>query len=179
MSNNILNKRLKDEMSKQNWTGRKLSLEANLSYNAIHYILSGKNKSTNFEVVNAIADVLGVSPFYLLGDNYDKTKKSYSQQDGLDVKKIASKQSDKIDGLKNLAETEVPYDGELYREIMSVVEALLVAKNSLTIGRIEYFTHCIYSQVQKLDREEKGKNRQQNIRSYAEGIIDYALNRME
>ncbi len=164
MSNNVLTKRLKDEMKKQNWTGRKLSTEANLSYNAVHYILSGKNKSTNFEVVNAIADVLGVSPFYLLDENYDKNNKSHNTQSKFDS--------------KGSIEKEIPYDGEVYREIMSVVEELLDAKNSLTTGRIEYFTHYIYSQIQKMDFEEQGKNRKKNIRSYAEGIIDYALNRI-
>ncbi len=157
MSNNILTKRLKDEMKKQHWTGRKLSTKANLSYNAIHYIISGKNKSTNFESVNAIAEVLGVSPFYLLDENYDKNKTSNQVE------------------VKELPTQETPYDGEIYREIMSVVEELLSAKNSLTTERIEYFTHYIYSQIVKTDVE----NRKKNIRSYAEGIIDYALNRME
>lgn len=165
MSSNILTKRLKDEMKKQNWTGRKLSQEANLSYNAIHYILSGKTKSTNFEVVNAIASVLGVSPFYLLDENYDKTNKNPNVQNNLDAKKPLEK--------------EIPYDGELYRKIMGVVEELLIAKNSLTTGRIEYFTHYVYSQIKKMDIEEKERNCGKNIRSYAEGIIDYALNRMD
>jgi transcriptional regulator with XRE-family HTH domain len=154
-------------MKKQNWTGRKLSVEANLSYNAIHYILSGKTKSTNFEVVNAIASVLGVSPFYLLDEKYDKNK-NYITPTAINS--------------KELADPEIPYDGELYRQIMSVVENLLTAKNSLTTGRIEYFTHYIYSQIKKMELEEKGesfeKNHKQNIRSYAEGIIDYALNKM-
>jgi transcriptional regulator with XRE-family HTH domain len=169
MSSNVLTKRLKDEMKKQNWTGRKLSTEANLSYNAIHYILSGKNKSTNFEVVNAIAGVLGVSPFYLLDENYDKNNKSHNTQIKLDSKGSAKKEISE----------EIPYDGELYREIMSIVEELLDAKNSLTTGQIEYFTHYIYSQIQKMDFEGQGKTRKKNIRSYAEGIIDYALNRMD
>jgi transcriptional regulator with XRE-family HTH domain len=155
MSSNILTKRLKDEMKKQHWTGRKLSTKANLSYNAIHYILSGKNKSTNFEVVNAIAEVLGVSPFYLLDENYDNNKTSNQVE------------------FKEVSEKEAPYDGEMYREIMSVVEELLIAKNSLTTQRIEYFTHYIYSQIAKVGDGKK------NLRSYAEGIIDYALNRME
>ncbi len=162
MSDLTLVKRLKEEMTKQNWTGRKLSTEANLSYNAIHYILSGKNKSTNFEVVNAIASVLGVSPFYLLDANYDKNK-NHNTKNNLDSK---------------LIEKEVPYDGELYREIMSVVEELLENKNRLTTGRIEYFTHYIYSKITKMDFEKKEKNRRKNIKNYAEGIIDYALNRM-
>ena len=55
MTNDILTERLKYEMKKKNWSGRNLSKTANLSYNAIHYILSGKNKSTTFEVVSAIA----------------------------------------------------------------------------------------------------------------------------
>ncbi len=160
MSGNILVKRLKDEMEKQNWTGRKLSSEANLSYNAVHYILSGKTKSTNFEVVNAIASVLNVSPFYLLDENYkEKTKTSHTQ--GLPENEGNEK--------------EIPYDGELYRKIMSVVEEILEAKKSLTTARIEYFTHYIYSQIKKMDSKEKDKN----ITSYAEGIIDYALNRMD
>ena len=163
MSDITFVKRLKDEMAKQNWTGRKLSTEANLSYNAIHYILSGKNKSTNFEVVNAIASVLGVSPFYLLDKNYDKNK-NHNAKNNLDIK---------------LIEKGIPYDGELYREIMSVVEELLEAKNSLTTQRIEYFTHYLYSQITKMDLEKKDKNRRKNIKNYAEGIIDYALNRMD
>jgi len=157
MSSNILTKRLKDEMKKQNWTGRKLSTKANLSYNAIHYILSGKNKSTNFEVVNAVAEVLGVSPFYLLDENYDKNKTPNQVE------------------FKEVSEKETPYDGEMYREIMSAVEELLIAKNSLTTQRIEYFTRYIYSQMAKVDVGDGRKN----LRSYAEGIIDYALNRME
>jgi len=157
MSSNILTKRLKDEMKKQNWTGRKLSTKANLSYNAIHYILSGKNKSTNFEVVNAIAEVLGVSPFYLLDENYDKNKTPNQVE------------------FKEVSEKETPYDGEMYREIMSAVEELLIAKNSLTTQRIEYFTRYIYSQMAKVDVGDRRKN----LRSYTEGIIDYALNRME
>jgi len=165
MSSNILIKRLKDEMKKQNWTGRKLSLEANLSYNAVHYILSGKNKSTNFEVVNAISSVLGVSPFYLLDETHDKKNKSHNAQNNLHS--------------KELCEKEIPYDGELYREVMCIVEELLIVKNSLTTERIEYFTHYIYSQIKKMNIEEKEKNWGENIRCYAEGIIDYALNRMD
>lgn len=163
MSENILIKRLKDEMKKQHWTGRKLSVEANLSYNAIHYILSGKNKSTNFDVVSAIASVLGVSPFYLLDENYDKANKNHNAQNNLDAK---------------LIQKSTPYDGELYREIMSVVEELLTTKNSLTTERIEYFTHYIYSQMVKTDLEKKEKNRRKDIKNYSEAIIDYALNRM-
>ncbi len=157
---NILIKRLTDEMKQQNLTGRKLSMKANLSYNAIHYIVSGKNKSTNFEVVNAIADALGVSPFYLLDEKYDKNQK-YLQE---------PKEIEKFE--KEASGTEIPYDGELYREIMSVVEKLLVAKNNLTTQKIEYFTHYIYSQIQKDD----SKKNEKDIKSYAEGIIDYALN---
>ena len=157
MSSNTLTKRLKDEMTKHNWTGRSLSTKANLSYNAVHYILSGKNKSTNFEVVNAIAEVLGVSPFYLLDENYDKNKTPNQVE------------------FKEVSAQETPYDGEMYREIMSVVEELLTAKNSLTTQRIEYFTRYIYSQIAKVDVGDRRKN----LRSYAEGIIDYALNRME
>lgn len=164
MSSNILTKRLKDEMKKQNWTGRALSVEANLSYNAIHYIISGKNKSTNFEVVSAIASVLKVSPFYLLDENCEKTNKN-----DLNSRKLIKEETGKT----------IPYDGEIYRDIMSIVEELLTVKNSLTTGRIEYFTHYIYSQIQKMDFEGQGENRQKNIKSYAEGIIDYALNRME
>ncbi|MFT6346386.1 MAG: transcriptional regulator with XRE-family HTH domain [Myxococcota bacterium] len=160
MSKEILHKRLKDEMHKQNWSGRKLSTKANLSYNAIHYILSGKTKSTNFDAVNAIASVLGVSPFYLLDENY-KTSNNKSESRKLhDQKKI---------------EDDVPYNGELYRQIMSVVEEVLSAKSGLTTQRIEYFTHYIYSQINKTESSDQEKN----IRSYAEGIIDYALNKMD
>ena len=158
---NILIERLSDEMKRQHLTGRKLSMKANLSYNAIHYIVSGKNKSTNFEVVNAIADALGVSPFYLLDEKYDKN------QAYLD----APKESGKFE--KEISETVIPYDGELYRKIMLVVEKLLVAKNNLTTQKIEYFTHYIYSKIQKDD----SKKNEKDIKSYAEGIIDYALNR--
>ncbi|MFT6332583.1 MAG: transcriptional regulator with XRE-family HTH domain [Lentimonas sp.] len=160
MSNNLLAKRLTDEMKKQNWTGRKLSTKANLSYNAVHYILSGKTKNTNFEVVNAIADVLGVSPFYLLDENYDENKQE-----------IASTDVIKEDTLVK----DIPYDGDLYRQIMTVVEEILAAKNSLTTKKIEYFTHYIYSQIAKIESSDKEKN----IRSYAEGIIDYALNKID
>ncbi|MES2678001.1 MAG: helix-turn-helix domain-containing protein [Pseudomonadota bacterium] len=166
MSSNILTRRLKDEMKKQNWTGRKLSVQANLSYNAIHYILSGKNKSTNFEVVNAIASVLKVSPFYLLDENYKKTGNSVAKE--VAEPKILPKNS----------EQEMPYDGELYREIMLVVEELLTAKNELSTSRIEHFTHYVYSQIKKNSATTKEKNQKKNIKSYAEGIIDYALNRI-
>lgn len=159
MSSKVLTQRLKDEMDKKNWTGRSLSTKANLSYNAIHYILSGKNKSTNFEVVNAIAEVLGVSPFYLLDENYDKNK-SYHEQNNQITK-------------GKLQQEETPYDGALYRQIMSVVEELLNSKNILTTEKLEYFTHYIYLQVAKIESED---NEEKNIRSYAEGIIDYAIN---
>lgn len=158
MSSKILTQRLKDEMEKKNWTGRSLSTKANLSYNAIHYILSGKNKSTNFEVVNAIAEVLGVSPFYLLDENYDKNQ-DYHEKNNQNIKKSSSE--------------EIPYNGTLYRNIMTVVEELLTAKNILTTERLEYFTHCIYSQIAKTESED---DKEKNIRIYAEGIIDYAMN---
>jgi len=158
MANNILTDRLKDEMEKKNWTGRKLSKRANLSYNAIHYILSGKNKSTNFEVVSAIADVLGVSPFYLLDENYNERNVSSNTQNNLNFQ-ISAKE-------------KIPYDGKLYREIMCIVEELLTAKNNLTMERVEYFTRYIYPQIKKA--ETKGEKK--NTRSYIEGIIDYALN---
>lgn len=158
MSSKILTQRLKDEMEKKNWTGRSLSTKANLSYNAIHYILSGKNKSTNFEVVNAIADVLGVSPFYLLDENYDKNQ-DYHEKNNQNIKESSSE--------------TIPYNGTLYRNIMTVVEELLTSKNILTTEKLEYFTHYIYSQIVKTESEY---SEEKNIRSYAEGIIDYAMN---
>jgi transcriptional regulator with XRE-family HTH domain len=146
MSQEIFAKRLKEEMDKQNWTGRNLSKKANLSYNAIHYILSGKNKKTNFEVVSAISDILGVSTLYLLGESDNKKSKK--------------------------AEIDVPYDGELYRQIMCVVEEILNSKNKLTIEQVEYFTKNIYPHVKKM--QDEGKT--QDIKSYCEGMIDYVLN---
>ncbi|MFT5702680.1 MAG: transcriptional regulator with XRE-family HTH domain [Rickettsiales bacterium] len=165
MPNDLLTKRLTDEMKKQNWTGRKLSTKANLSYNAVHYILSGKTKNTNFEIVNAIADVLGVSPFYLLDENYEKNKQETINM-GLAEPEVVKEE---------ISPKDTPYDGDLYRQIMTIVEEVLIAKNILTTHRIEHFTHCIYSQIAKTESVDKEKD----IRSYAEGIIDYALNKFD
>lgn len=161
MSSTIFAKKLADEMKRQNWTGRSLSQKANLSYNAVHYILSGKTKSTNFEVVSAIANVLGVSPLYLLGQEQNKSQK-HSEKEWFTPE-------------KQKLESEIPYDGELYRKIMSIVEKLLAEKHSLTTQKIEYFTHYVYSQIKKMN----SKDAEKNIKSYAEGIIDYVLNREE
>ena len=161
MSDKVLIKRLKEEMQNQNWTGRKLSKKANLSYNAIHYILSGKTKSTNFEVVNSIADVLGVSPFYLLDEN--------QQRNASETRRKSSP------SFSNSNKAEVSYDGELYRQIMCIVEEVLESRNKLTTHNVEHFTRSIYPQIKKDQSESNNKD----IRSYIEGIIDYALNTQE
>ncbi|MFT6106715.1 MAG: transcriptional regulator with XRE-family HTH domain [Rickettsiales bacterium] len=160
MHKNVLTRRLSEEMKKQKWTGRKLSTKANLSYNAVHYILNGKTKSTNFEAINAIAEVLGVSPFYLLDEKHDKN---------------STNTKTKEDIIKETSTEEIPYDGQLYRQVMLSVEEVLASKNNLTTQRIEYFTHYIYSQIKKMNPEDQEKD----VKSYAEGIIDYALNRMQ
>ena len=152
MTNKILINKLQEEMKKKHWSGRRLSEAANLSYNAVHYILSGKNKSTKFEVVKAIADTLGVSPFYLL-------EKDYNEEGRFAKAKLPTPETDNI-----------PYDGELYRQIMVTVEELLNAKGDVATQKVEYFTKYIYSQIKKNNKDVK------DIKLYAEGIIDYALN---
>lgn len=157
MSNQLLIARIKDEMEKKNWTGRKLSKKANLSYNAVHYIISGKKKKTNFEIVSAIADVLEVSPFYLLGREEGDHKHKWHKKPYLE---------------EESSKNDIEYDGDLYREVMVIVEHLLSDKDFLTTKRVEYFSKKIYPQVKKMQLDGKKKD----IRTYIEGILDYALN---
>ena len=147
-------------MERKNWTGRSLSKKANLSYNAIHYILCGKNKGVNLDVINSIANVLEISPFYLLDENYDESN--------IRNKKGNHFESRKIDVIR----TNMPYNGELYREIMCIVEEVLKDKNNLTTQKVEYFTRYLYPQIQQMKLTEEDKN----LKSYIKGVIDYALN---
>lgn len=135
---------LAEELESQDWKATALSRKAGLHEHAVYHFLN--QKTNNVQKLAEIAKVLGKPLSYFLGE------------DTLTQENTASKFGD------------IPYDGQLMREAMEVIETILVSKNiPLNKDVIDNFTFTLYKHAQK--EEQNGKI----SKEYALGIIEFAI----
>ena len=141
--------RLREEMENQGWKPKELSVAAGLNPHTVHNFLYGKSRK--LDKLKAISQVLGVSPSYLLlGDESAagtfKMTPSYLPK-----------------------QPSLPYNGELYRDVIKTVEDVLTEKNfRVTKDLVDYFVNEIYSYAVTQEAPEVN-------RDYANGVISYAI----
>ena len=134
---------LEKEMGKQGWQATALSRKAKLHDHAVYHFLNKKTR--NVEKLEAIADVLGKDISYFLTPEEENNKNAF-------------------------AEDDTPYNGELVREAMKIVEEIMREKNiPLSKSVVDNFTQTVYRHSQ---RKEYGGG---ISREYALGVIEYAL----
>lgn len=134
---------LEKEMGEQGWQATALSRKAKLHDHSVYHFLN--KKTNNVEKLQAIAAVLGKDISYFLTSE-EQPKINVPTQD------------------------DIPYNGELVREAMKIVEEIMEEKGiSLSKAVVDNFTETVYKHFQK--KEYNGK-----IKEYALGVIEYALN---
>lgn len=134
---------LEQEMGKQGWQATALARKANLHEHAVFHFLNKKTR--NVKKLQAIAAVLGKDISYFLTPEEEVKGSTFAQDD-------------------------IPYNGELVREAMKIVEEIMQEKNiPLSKSLVDNFTQTVYRHSQR--KEHDGGI----SREYALGVIEYAL----
>lgn len=142
--------RLREEMENQGWKPKELSIAAGLNPHTVHNFLYGKSRK--LDKLKSISGVLGVNPSYLLLGDENATG-PFKNVSSYTYKQQAS----------------LPYDGDLYRESIKIVEEVLAEKGyRVTKELVDYFVNEIYSYA--VTQEQTDVNR-----DYANGVISYAI----
>lgn len=135
---------LEKEMDRQGWQATALSRKANLHEHAVYHFLNKKTR--NVEKLDAIATVLGKDVSYFLTGEDNPVNSASFQSEAL------------------------PYNGELLREAMKIVEEILLEQDiPLNKELVSNLADSVYKYSIKKDKNGKIN------KDIALGIISYAV----